>query len=275
MNSIHNNDGNEKILHEDLDKLGRSYAELEQLEPPDLVDQAILNTAHRAVEKKASWMTFGWVHGLATTAVFVLAFSLILQQPETAPVSQKDIISDEPQASKALRSSKKRAIGSLENNAGAEPEQKSDMARNQPSTMASAPAIMAEKEESLRESDSINSEILQPSHNTVLPELIVQKTAAGDFDRSKRLEEVSEVDEATYMTEAMQEKVAEIPAESAAQLAAGIKQAPADPEQSIEEQIERIIRLKVDGDETWVTELATFKEQYPDFPLPEELSEQR
>ena len=71
MNSIHNNGENDKSLNEDLDKLGRSYAGLEQDEPPELLDQAILNSAHRALEKKSRWMKFSWVHGLTTAAVFI------------------------------------------------------------------------------------------------------------------------------------------------------------------------------------------------------------
>lgn len=85
MNSIHNNGDNDKSLDKGLDEFGREYGLLERDEPPELLDQAILNSAHRAVEKKPHWMKFGWLHGLTTAAVFVLAFSIILDQPETAP----------------------------------------------------------------------------------------------------------------------------------------------------------------------------------------------
>ena len=214
MNSIHNNDDNGKILDEDLEKLGSSYAELEQIEPPDLVDQAILNTAHRAVEKKASRLKFSWVHGLATTAVFVLAFSLILQQPDPASLNPRDVISTEPQAPKALRSGKKQNAGSLEDNAGAELELKSDMAQSPPPAMSPAPVIMAE-DETLRESDPIDTESLSTSHYTALPKPAAQKAAADDIGRSKRKEGISNADETTYLTETMQDQAADMPAESA------------------------------------------------------------
>ena len=57
MNSIHNNGENDQSLSEGLDKLGRAYEHLPDDEPPELLDQAILNRAHRAVEKTPHWMT--------------------------------------------------------------------------------------------------------------------------------------------------------------------------------------------------------------------------
>jgi len=94
MNSIHNNGENDKAqkdksLIDGLDKLGHAYRQLEQDEPPELLDQAVLSSAHRAVEKKPHWMKIGWLQGLTTAAVFVLAFSIILNQREPLPVLEK------------------------------------------------------------------------------------------------------------------------------------------------------------------------------------------
>ena len=96
MNSTHNNGENDKSLSEGLDKLSREYGLLEQDEPPELLDQAILNSARRAVEKKPHWMKFGWLHGLTTAAVFVLAFSIILNQRENAPDFDTSMRNNEP-----------------------------------------------------------------------------------------------------------------------------------------------------------------------------------
>ena len=74
MNTIHNNGENDKSLNEDLHRLGKAYGQLPHDQPPQLLDQAILNSAHRAVENKPHWMKFGWLHGLTTAAVFVLAY---------------------------------------------------------------------------------------------------------------------------------------------------------------------------------------------------------
>jgi hypothetical protein len=40
-----------------------------------------------------------------------------------------------------------------------------------------------------------------------------------------------------------------------------------------EQKILVIIELKRNGDETWKTELESFREQYPDYPLPDELAQ--
>ena len=110
MNSIHNNGENDTSLNDGLDKLGQAYGRLEQEEPPELLDQAILNSAHRAVEKKPHWMKFGWLHGLTTTAVFVLAFSLILNQPESTPVFEDEISNNEPAPVRRDRAAKKQSL---------------------------------------------------------------------------------------------------------------------------------------------------------------------
>ena len=78
MNSHHKNGEKDTSLKDGLDKLGQAYGRLDHETPPDLLDQAILNRAHRAVEKKPRWMQFGWLHGLTTAAVFVLAFSILV-----------------------------------------------------------------------------------------------------------------------------------------------------------------------------------------------------
>ena len=91
MNSHHNNGENDRSLNETLGKLGQSYAKLGQDEPPELVDMAILNSAHRALEKKPHWMKFGWLHGLTTAAVFVLALSVVIHQRESQPVNENGI----------------------------------------------------------------------------------------------------------------------------------------------------------------------------------------
>src|SRR5210317_2625633 len=100
MNSIHNNGKDDRSMDEGLDKLGQAYGRLQQEEPPELLDQAVLNSAHRAVESKPHWMQFGWLHGLTTAAVFVLAFSIILNQREPALDFEDGTISKQPTRSK-------------------------------------------------------------------------------------------------------------------------------------------------------------------------------
>jgi hypothetical protein len=66
---------------DDLEQLERRYRALANEEPPELVDQAVLNRARAAAEKRTrSWpWTRGWAHNLATAAVVVLAVTVLLQ----------------------------------------------------------------------------------------------------------------------------------------------------------------------------------------------------
>lgn len=60
--------------------LREAWGAVSDQEPPDLVDQAVLNRARAAVERPHSsrpW-SFGWLHALTTAAVIVLAITLIL-----------------------------------------------------------------------------------------------------------------------------------------------------------------------------------------------------
>jgi hypothetical protein len=65
--------------------LRQAWDELPKREPPDLVDQAVLNRARAALETPHSsrpW-SFGWPHALTTTAVIVLAVILVIPLRET------------------------------------------------------------------------------------------------------------------------------------------------------------------------------------------------
>ncbi len=70
----------------DAARVRDAYAELAQTEPPDLLDQAILNRARQAVEKPPSrrpW-GFGWVHALSTLGLLVLSLGIFHQLREPA-----------------------------------------------------------------------------------------------------------------------------------------------------------------------------------------------
>lgn len=47
-----------------------------------------------------------------------------------------------------------------------------------------------------------------------------------------------------------------------------------DAESEIEQELQAILALKKAGDSQWVMELESFRERYPDYPLPDALKEQ-
>ena len=75
----------------DLEAVSASYREQEQASPPELLDQAVLNAARRALPEKRPRRRLGWMTGLATASLATIALTVVLQQapaPETLPQAQ-------------------------------------------------------------------------------------------------------------------------------------------------------------------------------------------
>ena len=236
MNTIHNNGENDKSLSAGLDKLSHEYGLLEQDEPPELLDQAILNSAHRAVEKKPHWMKFSWLHGLTTAAVFVLAFSIILNQREQVPDYETGMRNNEPVRLERQKVAKKQSSSQFEEQPkepGSEMEVKSDyrtdMLQSRPAAAPAREFIL--EEELMDEADLMADSPDASAFSKVARPAVVGETAAGEAKARVR----------------------------------------ADSE--LEQILQAIIKLKQSGDESWKTELESFKESYPDYPLPEELTD--
>ena len=273
MNTIHNNGENEQALNDDLEKLGDAYQHLEQDQPPDMLDQAILNSAHRAVEKKSGWKQFGWVHGLATTAVFVLAFSVILDQREMAPEFKQDGLLNTPSRLNMESESRKQSVDTVgRSTADMEPtmeyRQKS-VVGDVPSSGAVAPELSSEAPAEL----SLRRELNELSAQTGA--IKKREYADKDDSNSNMLEEEIMMDEADLRSElpsATAEAMQVAPATVAAPVHSATK-ARGRMDSTTEQELQAIIVLKQSGDETWVTKLESFIERYPDYPLPDELKD--
>jgi len=277
MNNIHNNGENDKSLSEGLDKLGHAYEQLEQNEPPELLDQAILNSAHRAVKTKPHWMQFGWLHGLTTAAVFVLALSIILDQRETAPVYEDALRSSETTGLTRQKAAKKQPVGESKFESFQLPgkeigERRQDMQQNMPA--AAAPA-MAEMESAPTE--MAEQPVLKLQRTRYVSDDAAGKTDSDDKDAPARelmLEEAL-MDELDLMTATPQAGAIskQIRPVVAAEPAASEAKSRARTESEAEQRLLAIIKLKQDGDDSWATELESFKEDYPDYPLPDEFTD--
>ena len=230
MSNIPNNGENDQSLRDDLDRLGGAYGQLQHEEPPELLDQAVLSSAHRAVEKKSGWMQFGWLHGLTTAAVFVLALSLIFDQREQVPVYEDRVRLDDSMGLQRQKAAKKASM---------------DIEMDDRS--------MELKEENAKPLDNFKEiRASAPTGDEAF------KTVAPD----QAPETASDVLINAYKTEGPADK----------DILATEAEAPAEKVDEIEQQIMAIMKMKASGDEAWVTELALFKQNYPDYPLPDELS---
>jgi hypothetical protein len=279
MNIIHNNGENDKSLSEGLDKLSREYGLLEQDEPPELLDQAILNSAHRAVEKKPHWMKFSWLHGLTTAAVFVLAFSIILNQRENAPNFEPGMSNNEPVRLNRQKVAKKQSDTQFEDRPkeiGFERKQKSDSSLDmlQSSPVAAAPASAAldnapeeraeqpilEAQRSLYDRDDSQGKGERTDKDIPMRELQLEEELMDEVDLVADSPEVSNFSEAA--------SPAPVGETAASEMKARVR---ADSE--VEQILQAIIKLKQSGNDSWKTELELFKKSYPDYPLPEELTD--
>lgn len=240
MSSNHDNGENGR-LEEDLDRVSRAYARLEAEEPPELLDLAIRNSARHAVEKKPRRIKFGWMHGLTTAAVFVLALSVIMHQRENQPASGNGLQFD----------------------------------RGQPAPAAS-PAKMQPAASEPR--DQALGEALRESRQKVAAAPVQQSSAADTGEDQVVLDKTVEKKEAEKPAA---ESMADAPEDAGQAMTAkpAIVSAPppAGPESrsdiglEAEKRLQSIIAMKRNGDERWKKALKDFIDDHPDYPLPDEL----
>lgn len=275
MNNRPNNGENNQALSDDLDRLGDAYRQLQHEEPPELLDQAVLNSAHRAVEKKPHWMQFGWLHGLTTAAVFVLALSLIFNQREQVPEYEDGMRVNESIGLQRERAAKKQSgdvqTDDLRMEMKEENEKRQDGFQSAPVPAASQIGAVKTLADDQPAEPTAGARV-----STYVSEGLKAKRDSADKDTTAN-ESVAEevlVDEADLIVDAPEVENIDRPSRPAT-IAASIAseaEVQADNVSEIEQKLLTIIKLKQSGDEAWITELAMFKQSYPDYPLPVELS---
>lgn len=268
MNTIGNNGSEDKTLDKDLHELGQAYQKHVAEEPPELLDQAILNKAHRAVETKTGWLDFGWIHAVTTAAVIVLSFSIIISLrepavfeenvlPRSQSVSEQESATDvqghpaiqeapkkeHQQADRSEKSIELRKDISLDRPSENVPSSEADIA----TTPVTGMAVSSEAERAAEPppQDDLRTRKASRPSNQILAEEAAQPVISTFADEPA----ITEID--------------------ADELKAGKLQVPNREEQLLQS----ILALKQAGDDSWKTELEAFKELFPDYPLPDELKE--
>jgi len=275
MSNLPNNGENNQLLDDDLNRLDDAYRQLAHEEPPELLDQAILNSAHRAVEKRAHWMQFGWLHGLTTAAVFVLALSLIFNQREQVPDFEDGMGVNETIGLQRERAVKKQSVEVKADDRRMETKEKNEKRQD---VFQSAP-VPAATENAAVETPA-GDQVPEPAAGArvssyVSEDLKTRRDSADkDVTASEPVAEEQLSDEIDLIADAPEVENIVIPARPATIAASIASEAEpeADYDSEVEERLLTIIKLKQSGDELWITELALFKQDYPDYPLPGELS---
>ncbi len=246
MNSIQNNGPDDKALNDDLEELGRVYRQANLEEPPELLDQAVLNIAHRAVEGKAGWMDFGWVHGLTTAAVVVLALSIILTQRPPLELDETGF--------EILHETRQDSL------------QVMPVARA-PAVRGRVPAKPQTAARDIRE-DFRAKKVITGEDATATDEILLRSNAPEKVMHKEQpvashADQTQPAEAASMQFERLEMDVDKSLSDRAETKRSQIIDADA--------QLSTILSLKQAGDTRWIAELESFIERYPDYPLPDEL----
>jgi hypothetical protein len=274
MNTIHNNGENDNSLNDGLGKVGHAYGQLPHEEPPELLDQAILNSAHRAVEKKPHWMKFGWLHGLTTTAVFVLALSMIFNQREQVPDFDDRMRTSESAGLQREIVAKKQSRD-IQSDQRMELKEENEVRQD---VLKSTPVPAALPSEAME--IAVGEQGMKPAsagrRSMYAQDSLDAKTDSADNDASGNAPVLEEslMDEAELIADTPELEVIAKEFRPAAVAAPAVSKISTSVEidSEIEQKLLTIIQLKQSGDEAWIIELEKFKQDYPDYPLPEDLS---
>ncbi len=236
MNTIQNNGPEDNSLKDDLEKLGRDYQQLKSEEPPELLDQAVLNSAHLALERRAGWMDFGWIHGLTTAAVVVLALTIILTQRQPARIEESGMLPADPASLGRAQNSELKTIVPRRERVKTEPEHKEDFRKDM---LQATPAVGELEEDTMQVNAPAAATVAKRAIATLADELSPAESRPVKVDAVK-----SDADK-------FEAERSQLPDEEA--------------------QLQAILMLKHAGNDKWKAELKLFIESYPDYPLPDEL----
>lgn len=238
---MQNNGPHDKPLNDELEDLGKAYQQLEPEDPPELLDQAILNSAHRAVEKKAGWMDFGWVHGLTTAAVVVLALTIILTQRQPPDLDESGLSPTDGRSYYTV------PIRDLK------PD---ELRRKQPGTATeNKEEVSKDVLQDMPATRELEQDMAQA--NSPAKAMVAEQSAAAPTVEAAAIEpglaKIGTVETDTAKADADK-------------FAAKQLQPP-----TAEAQLQAILLLKQAGNDEWKDQLKAFIERYPDYPLPDEL----
>jgi len=285
----------ERDLAKDLDAIRAEYSGLDAIEPPALLDQAILNTARREMAAGRR-RPMRWIGAFATASVFVLALTLVIQQDKgpveprqnngakqnttTAAKAQAEFQGQSTGQSTTANApqSRLKESGDLESAgerklimkrpAAAKAEEGQERARLQEAAdFAAEPELEAASAPATEEMSS-DRELRFDDAPADLDSMEDFRNEADDLEKAPR--ESGQVSEENRTMEQAGRTMAAPPAAAMVEKKDKSTQDLPDPE----EWIQRLLLLNQSQlYEKLEEELAAFRVAYPDYPIPPELEE--
>jgi hypothetical protein len=244
------------------DEVQNAYAGLGSVEPPALIDQAILNKAHAAVDQPAReggsrrpW-SFGWPHALSTVAVMVLGITILLQLRDQAPAVDDFSLDAAPMpapspASGAVELRESAARQTSSTDAAMKNSRTADSASEDETTGAQAPAMAAP-----------------------VPEAADQPAAPAALMRSRAAPAAAPGSATTALSDMESEPA---PAREEAPPVELAEELQEEPQEEFWEPATRLLEitalLEAGEREAAQAALGEFQARWPDYPLPPALLE--
>lgn len=295
---------------EDLNAVRSALSGMESVEPPDLLDQAVLNTARRELAASRR-KPMRWIGAFATATVVVLTMTVIIQQEQKAPGPGREngikLDADKPASTAvetnigASASSKPRAMSPqaasvLSSEAPAPAKQQQLERKRQKASAINVPAASAEEAEydadNSADSTSIQGQLSVENGFRAANEPGRAESRTEFEDELSDLQSEPARDAAKRAITIEMEQASDVPSDSfrkdlnAPEKLEKTAKEDLGEEVFVEESqgkkgvlepqawIEHLLELYEAGKtEELKTELATFRDAYPEYPLPEELQD--
>jgi hypothetical protein len=244
---------------QDLDDIQTEYSRLDATDPPDLLDQAVLNIARRELSAGRR-RPLHWIGAFATASVIVLALTIVIQQDreplelrrtngskQDAPASVKSRA--EPVAEREAAETR---VNGLEDSSALEGARQSDLMMKRSAETAS--------DADLRSDDSLSDPESGEAFRNEFDELeMAPRDSARPIEENLAVEQTGRT-------------VIASPTAAAKSVEEKDKSSQDLPEP--EEWIQRLLLLKQSQlDEKLEEELTAFRKAYPNHPLPKELQD--
>jgi hypothetical protein len=225
---------NSGAFDEDFEAVRSAWSDLPREEPPDLIDQAVLNSAGRQIAASSRRRKYQWMGALTTAAVVVLAVNLVVRQEPQAPAPP-------PAPTDGFRM---------------------DRAETRPGSRGSESGEAAGRPQPLRQ---VAPETAQPAGKLSAPPAEEQSVADEPGGPSEH--------ERPGGSEVPQSPATALPLQEASDGLLRPLQKASDGLLRPDDWIDRLLALREAGEEeALLRELAEFRAAYPDYPLPRELA---